>query len=348
MNARIDISNYEAFVVDYLDGSLDAGLCAAFEAFLIAHPAIALELEEMKEAPVVLEAECRTADKSNLKLRVVAVDGINEGNYEEHFALAETHEMPRVEAFVAANPFLAKDLKLYRATHLKPAIGVVFEGKGSLKKIVPIGAGFDFAQPVRLTLRVAATIALLIGLVSVWRLTNSTGVEQYSPRTNTATIAATVTPDASQNQPAHDQTVVEQQNPAALYAEREQNRPTLALMPLRALPHETTHPATLSARENYQWVAVVENTPTEEPKAVTVAENNHAKELTLAQFLGSRLLDVNPSQVPTNKAMLKESALKMLSQNDQLTLNTATGSDRKTFELVAGMFEIKRVTYAAN
>ena len=43
MSQLINISNYEEFVMDYIDGTLDVIDRAHFEAFLLKHPEVALE-----------------------------------------------------------------------------------------------------------------------------------------------------------------------------------------------------------------------------------------------------------------------------------------------------------------
>ena len=71
--------------------------------------------------------------------------------------------------------------------------------------------------------------------------------------------------------------------------------------------------------------------------------------LSIGQFLGQEFLGVEPEKASTTKALLKESAKKIIEQNDQIALNTTKDTnDKKTFSLMAGAIEFKRVTYKAN
>ncbi len=54
---KINISNYEIFALDYLEGNLEAEEMAAMQNFLQAHPKIAIELEVLKEMAYLVPDE---------------------------------------------------------------------------------------------------------------------------------------------------------------------------------------------------------------------------------------------------------------------------------------------------
>ena len=82
MNRTLDISNYEEWFIDHLDGTLSAEEDSQLSAFLLSHPDLAAELEAMDE--VQLEAkDIAFPDKSallipseeELKLMMIAEEG---------------------------------------------------------------------------------------------------------------------------------------------------------------------------------------------------------------------------------------------------------------------------------
>ncbi len=82
---KINRNNYETFLIDYLDGALDAAMLEELRLFLEANPDIREELDGLKNATLYAE-EVRFTEKEKLKkpfLKTIA--GIDENNYEEVF-----------------------------------------------------------------------------------------------------------------------------------------------------------------------------------------------------------------------------------------------------------------------
>ena len=86
MSLDIDISNYELYVMDYIEGELSQEDKAHFEAFLMKHSDVAMEVEELMDSDFSLKPIEDFQDKKSLKIEVVAIAGINESNYEEAMA----------------------------------------------------------------------------------------------------------------------------------------------------------------------------------------------------------------------------------------------------------------------
>ncbi len=141
MNKDIDIniSNYETYVIDYLDGKLNAVEMACFIAFLENNPDIKEEIIELNEVTIEPD-DYNFTEKSRLKKKVViSVGNINEDNYEEFF-IAD-HEGDLVDSqkemlwqFLDKNPSLHPEHKLFGDVKLEPDTSIVFTDKDLLKR----------------------------------------------------------------------------------------------------------------------------------------------------------------------------------------------------------------------
>jgi len=141
MNKNIDINrtNYETFVIDYLEGNLDAIETACFIAFLENNPDIKEEVADINDITLAPEMKEFT-QKDNLKKKSIAsVSGINELNYEEYFIahyegdLNETQERSLVE-FIDVNQELNSEFELHNSLVLTPSLDIVFPDKELLMR----------------------------------------------------------------------------------------------------------------------------------------------------------------------------------------------------------------------
>lgn len=139
---RIDIHNYEAFVLDFLEGNLEGQQAEEMKAFLLMHPDIAEDLEGLDD--VVLEAESRTLLQDDFvsqlkKTEVKAVAAINEDNYEDVLIAELEHDLDSnqeqdLKEFVLLNPQLKLEQVLIQSLKLVADSSIVFNNKSSLKK----------------------------------------------------------------------------------------------------------------------------------------------------------------------------------------------------------------------
>jgi hypothetical protein len=159
---RVNEHTYEAYLLDYLEGTLHPSLREEMEVFLALHPGLleeARETLEMRLSPQdvhypdvsqLYREEEIPAEESWAPLFSAAADG----------SLSE-EELRQVDTLVLEYPALEKELQAYRKTRLIPDGSVVYPDLESLKRSAPL------ILPVyRPWLRVAAAIALLA--VSVW------------------------------------------------------------------------------------------------------------------------------------------------------------------------------------
>lgn len=199
---KISIDNYEAYLVDYMDGRLNNAEIQQLKAFCVQNH---IDFEELTEDLPVLESTDDTFyEKEYLfKNKIVPFGNINEDNYEERFIayqelLLDGEEEREVENFADQNPFLLKDLRAYGNCRLEPDTTIVFKDKDNLKKkavILPLYAKIAAA---------AAVIAVLFGLF--WLPKNEDDNANQQP------VLVELTPKPSENvlNPSGKESVISQ------------------------------------------------------------------------------------------------------------------------------------------
>lgn len=133
MSVDINISNYEEFLLSYIDGELNNEEKTALEAFLQQHPQQARELEIYKSAMLKPDAAEVFENKTSLYRSTV----ITLENYEP-FLLSyidgelNAAETTALEAFLQKHPHVAQELDTWLATRLPAGDTVSFEHKEML------------------------------------------------------------------------------------------------------------------------------------------------------------------------------------------------------------------------
>lgn len=142
MSVQIDMTNYEAFYLDYLEGNLSGEALAAFEAFLLAHPDLSVEdplmvtLEPTDESydPIGKLALKQGIDMSDLTDTTVSYFLIAR---QEGLLSDEQHA--QLNHWLEANAHYRQDAELYAMTAFEADPALVYEHKEALKK--PVGGG---------------------------------------------------------------------------------------------------------------------------------------------------------------------------------------------------------------
>jgi hypothetical protein len=144
---NININNWEAYAVDFFDGTLSAAEQDEFLAFIDSHPGIKEEFLAYEQEVTIAPEKIVFQEKQELKRREILPYGkINENNFEEYIVLYIDGELTEAEkeefhAFTGKNPFLEKEIELIKATRIIPDKSIVFEEKNSIKrnyKILPL------------------------------------------------------------------------------------------------------------------------------------------------------------------------------------------------------------------
>jgi anti-sigma factor RsiW len=129
----INISNYEEFLLSYIDGELNDGERAAVEAFLQQHPEQAKELEVLKAAVLRPDNSSVFGDKQMLYRSTQ----ITTDNY-EGFLLSyidgelNTAEQQALEAFLKKHPHLQQELETWQSTRLSSDKALHFSNREML------------------------------------------------------------------------------------------------------------------------------------------------------------------------------------------------------------------------
>ena len=195
---NIDIHNYEAYLLDFSEGNLTGELQVELELFLIQHPELEINLDEL--SLVSLENEAASFSNKN-SLKKSEADLVSEtqfiGYIENHLP---ENERLALEKSCAINPSLAKELTLYNHTIAKADETIVFENKQSLKR-KPKVIWFNFSAT---HYAAAACIVFLIGLFILWPKTSiDSETSTLADKTNAVT-SQTVSSKNNTIEPTHN------------------------------------------------------------------------------------------------------------------------------------------------
>jgi len=155
---NINLNNYEAYFLDYHEGSLSPTLVKELKDFISKHPELREELESFEPLSLQDIEGIKYEDKKALKKQQT---GINSSNFDE-FAIEyiegtlSTISQQGLKSFISKNPSYKKDLELYEKTKLTPDTSIVFDDKYSLKKQTKRPAAYYYWSA-------AASVAIIIG-----------------------------------------------------------------------------------------------------------------------------------------------------------------------------------------
>lgn len=161
MENKINISNYEAYLLDFMEGNLSEADCALLREFVLLHPELEINLEDTEL--VTLEAESISlGSKENLKKSGVTFSDEHFIGYIENTLSSEEKE--QLELACSADAALAKELRLYKSTILETDTSIIFKDKSSLRKQSKI-----IYFNARVFVSAAAALLLIFGLWFVFR-----------------------------------------------------------------------------------------------------------------------------------------------------------------------------------
>ena len=162
---RINRNNYESYLIDLVEGNLDAQTADELMLFLDDNPDIREEFEAFDS--VILEPEpVSFHGKASLKHNEIAPSGsINEDNYEACFIAWYENDLSVTEKkdlkrFIKKNPFLKKEFSLFGKLTLNSDDSVVFPDKEMLyqrRRVAPL-------------FWISSAAAVIILLISVFSL----------------------------------------------------------------------------------------------------------------------------------------------------------------------------------
>ena len=159
---KINLHNYEAYLLDFSEGNLTHECQMDLELFLMQHPELNIDLEELSLV-LVEDEEITFLNKNSLKKS--KSDLVSEtqfiGYIENQLSFKERLDL---EKSCAANSTLLKELNLYKNTIAKANTSIVFLYKNELKRKSRI-VWFNFSTT---QFAAAASVLFLIGLLIFW------------------------------------------------------------------------------------------------------------------------------------------------------------------------------------
>lgn len=188
MSIEINISNYESYLLSYIDGELNETELAALELFLEKHPQFRQELELLEGTKLVPDSQFVFDNKAALyKTTSVDYEALMLG-YIDGELTAE--EETALQTYLQQHPAARQELALFQATRLTPDTSIVFKDKASLyrsskRRVLPMYRRMGW---------VAAAAAVVAGLL-IWLLpAGNQQVQQPTVVVNTPPAAATPAP----------------------------------------------------------------------------------------------------------------------------------------------------------
>ena len=140
MNQHIDHTNYEAWLLDRLEGNLTHEQVRALEAFLLLHPELA-PLDD--ELPTVqeLKTSLSAADKNRLKRTLPPVGLVKHSSVEDHLIARlegdlDADQREALRLYLLAHPEWQQAEKTYALTKLVPQ-AMAYTAKRSLERHLP-------------------------------------------------------------------------------------------------------------------------------------------------------------------------------------------------------------------
>jgi len=159
---KINIHNYEAYLLDFSEGNLTDELQMELELFLIQHPELDINLSDL--ALVALNKESISfSNKNNLKK--TETDLVSEDQFVSYIeSQLNASEKTEIEKSCSKNPLLSKELALFQKTILAADSSIVYPNKNELKR-KPKVIWFNFST---IQYAAAACVLFLIGLFVLW------------------------------------------------------------------------------------------------------------------------------------------------------------------------------------
>lgn len=136
---EINLSNYEEFVIDYLDNKLGPLETAQFLLFLEEHPEIKIEIENIEDYTIhANNNESLGFSESLIQPNDTEAVKLNIQNYSHYFVAANEGDLSAtglaaIENFLLDHPELNKEYRLYSVCKLIPEKGTIFPQKERLK-----------------------------------------------------------------------------------------------------------------------------------------------------------------------------------------------------------------------
>lgn len=140
MNGRIDHSNYEAWLLDRVEGNLTPDQERELDAFLLLHPHLAPEDDELPTVTALADA-LSNADKAALKRTIPPVGLVSDASVEDHLIARlegdlDAEQLEALRIYLAAHPQWQRAERAYALTKLVPE-AIAYTAKRELERRLP-------------------------------------------------------------------------------------------------------------------------------------------------------------------------------------------------------------------
>lgn len=337
MANKINIDNYEAFLLDYMEGNISSDDLVALQIFAAQHPHLNIDLNDLEL--VELETE---------KISFGGKDNLKKISDEQFVAYIENEltaeQKKNMDALCASNSSLAKDLQLYKRTIVSADANIVFENKNQLKKQETKVIWF-FSREV---LAAAASLILIAGLWFIFK-GNLGGTDLNSEKLKgnstikTFALKSTATAPSYTVEKRNDK--IMNNNPVA-YSKTVEVSPEKENEPLLTnnTPKENTPKETIAPN------IVKENTPESEPVKVAASNTTSSKQYIITEKAFDEDEKVasadNPKKGFWNKAMNALNGLNKLGVKKAKGTETVE-TNNEQYVLTLGNFKVENHKYNA-
>lgn len=137
---KIDRTNYEQYLMDYLEGRLNKAEEASVRIFLSENPDIAEEFSTISEFESIADQPSEFLEKANLYRSFNHITSITEKNFEE-FCIAyyegdlDQNSKQKLLQYVEKTPKLQSLFSMHGQIHVYPDTSIHYPGKQHLKKL---------------------------------------------------------------------------------------------------------------------------------------------------------------------------------------------------------------------
>ncbi len=350
MANKINIENYEAFLLDHMEGNISTEDLVALQIFAAQHPHLNIDLNDME----LVELNSYNAlfeGKNDLK----KVSDEQFVAYIENELNAE--EKKNIEALCNLNSTLATELKLYKKTLLSADETIIFENKSSLKK-QETKVLWLFSREV---LAAAASLILIAGLWFVFKgslgttdlnsekIKGNSTIKTFAIKSNASAPSYIVEkvkePVINTDQVAYSPAAADKTNTKeeVIVKEPKENKTLLATNTKENTPNKTNTPKEIIPENKTDNIA---NDPITK-MAVNAVRNNQSYVITEKAF------DEDEKVLASNeKKGFWSKAMKALNGLNKLGVKKAKGtetieSNNEQYVLTLGNFKVENHKYNA-
>jgi len=149
----INKNNYEAYIIDYLEGNLTPALSEELHAFLAENPDIRNDMEDILDYTLPIIEKTQFQHKPSIKKTLNDQQVINQQTIDEwSIAFYENDlgsiEKERLQQAIQQQPALQKTFEQYKYTKVQPDKKVVYRNKRELKHAAPLSRILYFAGSI--------------------------------------------------------------------------------------------------------------------------------------------------------------------------------------------------------